>query len=202
MLTRVWAAASIAADERSESSELAPVAQSILFGHQEARKNVLNLIAANLKEEPGRQHQQAQRLDRVRRVSERWTDLLLAPLAEFCDLQAVAHDPARVRDFAEDRLDERDLPTAGRARALLSASLRAAFRQIMAWPSRSADLNSQIAAAVLTCLNFDSLDVSSGSLERPVCSWLLYARLAATTTDTERLVSDLIALERTLPQNS
>jgi hypothetical protein len=202
VLTRVWAAAAIAADGRSESSELAPVAQSILFGHHEARVNVLNLIAAHLQGKPGRHQQQAQRLDRVRRVSERWTDLLLAPLAEYCPPETVAHDPARVRDFAEDRIDEGDLPTAGRARALLSASLRTAFQRFSTWPSRNADLNSQIASAVLSCFDIDSLALSGGPLGGPTHSWLLFARLATATTDTERLVNDLLALERTLPQNS
>jgi hypothetical protein len=195
ILTRVWAATAIAADRRGETSELAPVAQSILFGHHEARVNVLNLIAADLKGRPGSRQRQAQRLDRVRRVSERWTDLLLAPLAKFCDLEAIAHDPPRVRDFAEDRIDERNSPTADRARAILNSSLHSAFHRFAAWPSRNADLNSQIAAAILTCLDLDSLDPASATWEGPLFSWLLQARLLNATNKTERLVNELLAPE-------
>jgi hypothetical protein len=196
ILTRVWAAAALASDRRGESTELAPVAQSILFGHHEARVNVLNLIAADLKGRPGSRQRQAQRLDRVRRVSERWTDLLLAPLAKFCDLEVIAHDPARVRDFAEDRIDERDSPTADRSRAILNSSLHSAFHRFAAWPNRNADLNSQIAAAILNCLNLDSLDPASTTLEGPLSSWLLQARLLNATNETERMVSDLLEADR------
>jgi hypothetical protein len=193
VLTRVWAAAAAAEDQRSELTEFAPIAHSILFGHQEARLRVLSFVTADLEGRPSRRQRQAQRLDRVRRVSERWTDLLLAPLADSCDLEAIAHNPARVRDFAADRIDERDSPIAGRARALLNLSLRSAFRRFSAWPSRNADLNSQIAAAILTCLNFDSFDAAGGPLEGQTYSWLLHARLATVTSDAERLVQDLLA---------
>jgi hypothetical protein len=196
ILTRVWAAAAIAADRRGETSELAPVAQSILFGHHEARVTVLNFIAADLKGRPGSRQRQAQRLDRVRRVSERWTDLLLAPLSAFCDLEAIAHDPARVRDFAEDRIDDRESPTGDRARAILNASLHSAFQRFSAWPSRNADLNSQIAAAILTCLNLDSLDPASTTFEGPLSSWLLQARLLNATNETERLVNGLLEADQ------
>jgi hypothetical protein len=192
VLTRVWAAAAEAEDQRSELTEFAPTAHSILFGHQEARSRVLNFMTTDLEGRPSRWQQQAQRLDRVRRVSERWTDLLLAPLADLCDLEAIAHDPARVRDFAADRIDERDAPTAKRARTILNLSLHSAFRRFSAWPSRNADLNSQIAAAILTCLNFDSLDPAGDPLEGQTYSWLLHARLSSATSDAERLVNDLL----------
>jgi hypothetical protein len=125
----------------------------------------------------------------------------LAPLAEFCDLESVAHDAARVRDFAEDRIDERDQPTAGRARALLSASLHAAFQQFSAWPSRNADLNSRIAAAIFTCLNFDSLSLPGGPFGGPTNPWLLFTRLSAATTDAERLINQLLMTDSVGPDH-
>jgi hypothetical protein len=202
VLTRVWAAAAAAEDQRTDRGEFAPIAHSVLFGHQEVRLRVLNVMTAELEGPASRRQRQAQRLDRVRRASERWTDLLLAPLADLCDLEAIAHDPARVRDFAADRIDERDAPTAKRARTILNLSLRSTFRRFSAWPSRNADLNSQIAAAILTCLNFDSLDPAGGLLEGPTYSWLLHARLSSATSDAERLVEDLLFPDRSVPNVS
>ncbi|HEV3417777.1 MAG TPA: hypothetical protein VG056_13210, partial [Pirellulales bacterium] len=69
ILTRVWTAAASASDEIARTSDLEPIAQSILFGHQEARQRVLNLIGAGL----DREASAAARLDKLRRVSERWT---------------------------------------------------------------------------------------------------------------------------------
>ncbi|HKD36592.1 MAG TPA: hypothetical protein VKB78_07320, partial [Pirellulales bacterium] len=168
ILTRVWSAAVSAADRANGTSDLAPAAQSVLFGHQEVRRRVLNLIAIGR----DRKERAAERLDRLRRVCERWTDLLLAPLSAFCDLKPLAHDVSRVADFSRDQHDERKATFSSRARQILHASLRATFRRAATAPSRNADLNSQIAAAIVACLDLERLDAAGVKLERPTYGWL------------------------------
>jgi hypothetical protein len=194
----MWAAAAAANDQMAGQSELGPVAQSVLFGHQEARHRVLSLIAAGRQRERCREGTplSAGRLDQLRRVCERWTDLLLAPLAKRCEIERFAHDPSRVADFANDRIDEPGSPHGLRARQILGASLRATFRGTSRAPSGNADLNEQIAAAILQCLNLERLEASGVRLESPTYGWLFHARVESAAGAAERMVADLLADER------
>jgi hypothetical protein len=188
ILTRVWTAAAAAADRSAQLSELSPVAHSIQFGHQEARHRVLNLIAAGHE----RDERSAGQLDQLRRVCERWTDLLLAPLAELCDLEPFAHDLARAADFARDRHDERQSRVGSAAREILNASLRSTFRRTSAMPSRNADLNAQIAATILACLDLERLEATDVRLENRTYVWLFHSRVLNAAADAERLVAGLL----------
>lgn len=188
ILTRVWAAAASAADRAIGSSELAPTAQSILFGHQEARRRVLNVIADG----HHRKERWAEKLDRLRRVCERWTDLLLAPLSEFCELASFAHDPSRAADFSRDHRDETKQSLSSRARQILHASLRATFRRVTAVPSRNADLNAQIAVSIIACLDLERLDAAGVTLETPTYGWLFQARVTNSARNVEQMVDELL----------
>jgi hypothetical protein len=188
ILARVWTAAAAASDRSARLSELSPVAHSILFGHQEARRRVLNLIATGHE----RDERTAGQLDQLRRVCERWTDLLLAPLAELCDLGPFAHDLARAADFARDRHDERQSRVGSAAREILNASLRSTFRRTSAMPSRNADLNAQIAATILACLNLERLEATDVRLESRTYCWLFHSRVLNAAADAERLVAGLL----------
>ena len=187
ILTRVWTGAVAAADRRAGGDELSPAARSILFGHAEARQRVLQRIAAD----PDRPPRSASRLDQLRRVCERWTDLLLAPLAGICDVAAIAHDAARVADFAQDRRDAQRL-VAAQARGLLDASLRSTFRRWPAPPTGNADLNSQIAAAIMACLDCEQLDRPGSRPESVTYAWLFQARVTSAAAAAQRLVDELL----------
>jgi hypothetical protein len=192
ILTRVWTAAAAAADRAVQISELWPVSHSILFGHQEARRRVLNLIAAGHE----RDERSAGQLDQLRRVCERWTDLLLAPLAELCDLEPVAHNPSRAADFARDRLDERKSGVVSKAREILNASLKSTFRRSSAAPSLNADLNAQIASAIFACLNLERLEAAGVRLESLTYGWLFQSRVMNLAAGAESLVAGLLAEDR------
>jgi hypothetical protein len=188
ILTRIWTAATAASDQTVQASDLEPIAQSILFGHQEARHRVLNLIAAGI----DREASEAARLDKLRRVCERWTDLLLAPLAALCKIGDFAHDPARVDDFAQDRLDEGNSPFAPRAREILSASLQSTFRHGPFSPTSTADLNASIAASIFACLGAECFEAPGVRLGSLTYGWLFHARVLNATSDAQRLVAELL----------
>ncbi len=197
VLTRVWAAAAMASDAAASTSELGPVTQSILFGHLEARRRVLDYIAAVDKRRPEREAKRPIRqLDQLRRICERWTDLLLAPLADWCDLESLAHDASRVTDFAQDRADDRDSEFDSRARAILAASLRVAFRRTGGGSTGNADLNADVAAAILRCLNLEQLEAAGVELDRSAFGWLFLARVAAAAQAAEQMVADLLGEQR------
>jgi hypothetical protein len=187
ILTRVWAAAASAADLADGSSEMSPTAGSILFGHQEARRRVLNLIAAG----HDRKERAAERLDRLRRVCERWTDLLLAPFVDLCELTPFAHNPSRVADFSDDHRDERKAKLTSRARQILHASLRSTFQRATTVPSGNADLNAIIADAIVACLDLERLDAAGVRLETPTYGWLFHTRVINSTRSVEQMVEEL-----------
>src|SRR5262245_46816599 len=98
LLARLWAAAATAYDAAHSEQDLSPVARNVLNGHLEARQRLLSLLA------DGRviALPEASKLDQLRRRIERWTDMLLAHLADSIDIAEFAFEPGRAADFAED----------------------------------------------------------------------------------------------------
>jgi hypothetical protein len=186
MLTRVWTAALCAYDRRRGSDEVEPVARSVFIGHIEARHRVLTMIVRT----PVVDSEAAVKLNRLRRRTERWTDLLVGHLAGDYDTSEFAFDPARAKEFARD-LRQRNGWRGGRlVWPLLMASLRAAFRQILCNESPNAELNAQIAAGILSCFPRDVFD--STGLMRSL--WLM--RLSNMAEDTQGKIDDLLQLDR------
>jgi len=185
VLTRVWTAVLCAYDRRQGIHQAEPIARSVLIGHMEARHRVLTLLVRG----PGISAEAALKLNQLRRRTERWTDMLVGYLAGAYDVGEFAIDPARAEDFAEDLHYQSQLKGGRHVWPLVLASLRAAFRQGLAPSSPNADLNAEIAAAVLSCFQSDLFD-STGLLRS---LWL--TRLYNTTNDAQGLLEDLLSLE-------
>lgn len=98
MLTRVWSTVLVAHDERRQSGVARAAVDAVFRGQQEARHEVLALLAD---EEPLALADQIS-LDRFRRRMERWTDALLGPLAVDYGIDEFAFDPQRAREFSHD----------------------------------------------------------------------------------------------------
>ncbi len=192
MLTRVWTAVLCAYDRHHRGDEAEPAARSVLIGHMEARHRVLTLMVRG----PGIDAEAALKLNRLRRRTECWTDLLVGHLAGRYAVSEFAFDPQRARDFAQD-LRDRGQRRGGRHQwPLVLASLRTAFRQALSAPSPNAELNARIATGILSCFPADLFD--STGLMRSL--WLM--RLTNVTEDTQGMIEDLLALETSavLPQ--
>jgi len=184
LFTRVWTALCIVSDQHFRQTHLEPVARSVLFGHMEARNRVLTLLvktqnAAGL---------EGARMNRLRSRVERWTDLLLAQLIDHHDVSEMAFQPQRAGEFNADRRHEQASLPPQRARELTLAALHAAFARNLSVDSPNADLNRQIASAVLASFPpgvFDAAGCSSRV-------WLL--RLDQVTDDMQELVAELLCV--------
>ncbi len=185
VLTRVWTAVISAHDRHRGTDEAEPIARSVLIGHLEARHRVLTLLVGG----PSIGAEEAVKLNRLRRRTERWTDLLIGYLAGLDDVSEFAVDPYRARDFAEDLRYQSRLKGGRFAWPLLLASLRAAFKQGLGPTSPNEDLNAQIAVSILSCFRSELFD-STGLFQS---LWL--KRLTYVSDDAQGMIEDLLAID-------
>jgi hypothetical protein len=188
ILTRVCTGFWAAFDRQRGSREAEPLARSVWVGHLEARHSVLNLLARG----NGLPDAEAAALDRLRRASERWSDLLLAPFATLGEVTDLAHDPERLADFADDVVDDRQCRTLGRSRHLWSASRIEAFASCRRLTTFNADLNAQIAASVLACFDLDGCDPALTPGLSAFSRSLLCERLTTVASDAELWIAGLL----------
>ncbi len=185
ILTRVWAAVACTHDRLLCTDQLEPIARSVLIGHLEARHRVLTLLVR----QSSIDSEEAVKLNRLRRRTERWTDMLVGYLMGLFDVGQFAIDPQRARDFAEDLSFQNHLPGGRHAWPLLQASLQAAFQQGLSPTSPNPELNRQIANSILSCFPPELFDGSG----IPRSAWL--TRIANTTTDAVGMIDQLLALD-------
>ncbi len=169
ILTRVWACLSAALGHATGQDDAALIARSVMSGHTEARYRALRLLVAGTHLSPPI----ALELNRLRRKSERWTDLLLGRVAKAGDAGLYAFEPQRVADFAIDT------ETDGTAWSLVRAGARAAFAAKICERSPNSDVNADVAAAILACLPSGSF-LDSGLIQSPAL-----ARLRQVVSDRE-----------------
>ncbi len=182
MLTRTWAAVTFAHDRYHQVEEIGPITRSVLVGHVEVRHRALRLLVRW----PEPEGTEAVRLNRLRRQTERWTDLLLGYLLGLDDVAEFAFDPQRARDFAEDLSYRNQWQTCGQAWTLVQGSLRETFGRDPDRATPNADLNTAIATGVMACFPAELCEPSSmfGSL------WLL--RMAHLAEDTQHLIAEAL----------
>jgi DNA-directed RNA polymerase specialized sigma24 family protein len=184
-LTRVWAAIGSAIDGRQGKSAVEPIARSTLIGHLEARNRALQLIVFG----HGLGAEDAVELNRLRRRVERWTDLMLGYVLLEHPVNEFAFDRSRADEFAEDLRHERKVGTDSRAWQLVHSSLQVAFEKESRQVAASAELNQQIAAAVMGCLGEDLFD-SLGLLKS---RWQI--RLTQVANDAQGMLTELLSTE-------
>ena len=182
VLTRVWTAVMCGYDRHRGTDRMEPVVRSVLIGHLEARHRVLTLLVGG----PGIDAEQAVKLNRLRRSTERWTDMLVGYLGGLYGTGEFAIDPERASDFAEDLSYRSRLEGGRHAWPLIQASLRAGFARGLTPHSPNADLNHKIAVSILACFQPEVFDGTG--LFRSV--WL--TRLTNVTSDAQGLIDDLI----------
>ncbi len=153
-LTRVWAAVLCAHDRFHNLAESAPIARSVMLGHQEARNRTLTFLLRSF----GYNAEAAVQLNTLRRRVERWTDLLIGYIAGEHDIEEFAFEPSRARDFAEELHFQSGHSGGRHAWPLVLVSLRAAFKQGLSPRSPNEDLNSRIACSVLSCFQSELFD--------------------------------------------
>lgn len=182
ILTRVWAAFAVVAERNETEKRIEPIARSVYVGHLEARQRLLRYLV----DENELDNRQAHALDRVRRNTERWTDMLLGYLMLEHDVTDFAFEAGRVHDFAEgaetEAKDENDVYTW----SLLKTSLTAAFGPDRTAVLPNSDLNQEILYGVFSTFGPDFYDAigSFASLWR--------CRLDHIANDAELMIQQLI----------
>lgn len=166
ILTRVWSAVLSGHDSHWGTSDAEPIGRSVLVGHQEARHRALTLLVQG----PGINSHEALELNRLRRRAERWTDLLLGQVLLVADSSPLAFDVELAQEFADELRGQPAWQPGGGAWPLALSSLRASFRPTPHSASPYADLNAQIASAVVAALPPEAFDSAGIPLPAWICS--------------------------------
>jgi hypothetical protein len=164
ILSRVVAAITVAHDERYGVNESAPVARNIFTAHLDVKRRAIALIVA-----PHRNAEQADDFLALRRQCDRWTDMLLAYLTPHVAVDEFAANPARVGDFAYDARGHLQAGISSEmVLTMIVAGMRSSLARLSVGRSPNADLNLEIATAVLAGFAPDFFD-SHGHLRS---TWL------------------------------
>jgi hypothetical protein len=191
MLTRVWSSLLAAVDYNTGSGDAQPVAANVLASHLNASNRVLSIISNPPDQSPTSRTD----LNRLRRLSERWTDLLLGSLGSLVRIADFAHDAARAEEFSQDFSRGQQPGLRKRAWNLLAASLRETFDQHLKTATPNADLNSRIGGAVLSCFPVQVFD-STGQYHS---LWNL--RISTLAAEAQMLVDELLAADSPVRQH-
>ncbi len=182
MLARLMGGVCCGWDAERVIEQASPLVRNIMAGQLEARHRALNLMVYG----HGLRVEEAVALNRLRRRSERWTDLLLSLLPDPQQAAEFSFDADRMRDFAEPKETGSG---AQLRRALIVATLRMSFQDGLSWVTPNADLNRRIAAGILGCFSERLFD-TTGLLKS---LWL--QRLAEAASDTQVLIDELLSTE-------
>ncbi|HVU90409.1 MAG TPA: hypothetical protein VHD36_24000 [Pirellulales bacterium] len=177
VLARVWGGV-ITAHDRQTGEDAGSVARTVLLGQHEAQNRAMSMLVNS----PLIDAATAQRLDRLRRRAECWSDLLVGFISMTHDVCEFGSNAERARDFADDFRDE-----GPQAWSLMFASLRASFATAFDRPSPNADLNGEIAAGIVLCFQPEIFD--STGLLRPL--WI--SRLQHATNETQCMIDALFS---------
>ncbi len=133
-------------------------------------------------------------LNRLRRRTERWTDMLLGYIAADTDVNSFGYDQARVREFGNDIRGERGSTNKSASwTMLLETALEAFGSQLVSEPA-NADLNRDIANAVMASFGDELFD--QNALINPMWE----SRIIHLADDTQQLVEQLLSPETPIIQ--
>lgn len=165
LLTRVWATNWTISDRLLGRRDVERVMSNSLQGLSRVRRDVLLLMVRNWR---GPAEDCVSRLDRFRRRSERWADLLIASPAAEHDVWDFAVEIDRARDFGEEDWSRR-AGAANPVSLLVSAGLRVMFGT--SWPRGccTSEPFAELLSAIPVTLPPQAF-AADGSL-RPVWDW-------------------------------
>jgi hypothetical protein len=154
ILTRVWAATLTAADRHRKDAAGGPIARHTLKSHTEARNRSLTLMANGLQVPIAKMSQ----VDRLRRKSERWSDLLIGHLVLNYQLDEFAFECNRSIEFGQSQMREIVSATDEPVWEFVLAGVRLAFSSVDAVVAPSDVWNRRVVRSVLGSFPADSFD--------------------------------------------
>ncbi len=180
VLTRVFAAVAAGIDDARGEVEAAPVVRSVLISHTEARVRGLRALLNGR----GVPANDAIELNRLRKRTERWTDILVGSLSRYANVADFAAEPDRAREFAADFSGEKSWQETQTEWALVLASLRTSLAVLWREYQSSEDWNARLAESVIGCFDPGMFD-ETGAFRS-----LWTTRLLAVADDTQALLDD------------
>ena len=123
MLTRVWSTVLLGVDRHTGRDDLSRVARNAVSGLLQVRQGVMS----RLLQQSDSSAAQVAAIERVRRCSDRWTDLLIGNLAGRHDLFEFVFDVERAKDFATESIEYDPATGPHPVEHLVAAGLRMAF---------------------------------------------------------------------------
>ena len=123
MLTRVWSTVLRGVDLHTGRDDLSRVARNAVSGLLQVRHGVMS----RLLQQPDSSAAEVAEIERVRRRSDRWTDLLIGNLAGSRELFEFAFDVERAKDFATESIEYDPATGPHPVEHLVAAGLRMAF---------------------------------------------------------------------------
>lgn len=123
LLARVWSTVLLGVDSQTGKNDLSRVARNAVSGLLQVRHVVMSLLVQQAEST----HSRIAEIERLRRRSDRWTDLLIGNLAGQHDLFEFAFDVERARDFALESQEYHPATGPHPIDHLVTAGLRMAF---------------------------------------------------------------------------
>ena len=123
MVARIWTLLLLARDRAQNVDRIRPVAHNVFLGHLSVRHKSLGVVL----NDPRICQDDLTAIDRIRKATERWTDMLCCPLMDEFDLWQYAFHEDKAREFFEDRVDHASLNHRSRAWVLILAGMRHSF---------------------------------------------------------------------------
>lgn len=123
LLARVWSTVLLGVDQNTGHDDLSRIARNAVSGLLQVRHGVMS----RLLQQPNSLASQVAEIERLRRRSDRWTDLLIGNLAGGRDLFDFAFDVERAKDFATESMEYDPATGPHPVEHLMTAGLRMAF---------------------------------------------------------------------------
>lgn len=125
MLARVWTVLMMARDRYQNTDRVHPVAHNVFLGHLSVRHKALSVVLTDSR----LHHDDLVAIDKLRRATERWTDLLCCSLMGRYDLWKYAFNEETAREFYEERRNQQSMDHRSRVWVLILAGMRHTFQQ-------------------------------------------------------------------------
>jgi len=191
MLTRLWAATVLTHDLFHQSDELHGLAHSIHICHIEAKNRAIRVML----EGQSFNEEAFEKMNRLRRRMERWTDLFLGQLPSAETASKFAFDPKRVIDFNREQRESVGPEFVTRQKILTASFTTEMLREAIPYAANP-DANRDIAAGILNCFPADRFD-SYGLPKSIRTIWLEKSQ-----ADTQLLVDRLVKFENDIETRS
>ena len=184
VLTRVWSATVLNHDWYHQKDEMHGLAHSIHVSHIEAKSRAIRILLN------GRSANEAafDRMNKLRRRVERWTDMFLGQLPQGDQSSVFGFDRNRVIDFNREQRETLGPEYLTRQRVLAASFATDIVRDQIPY-SANPDLNRDIASGILACFPPDRFD-SNGLPKSARMIWLEKSQ-----TDTQMLLDHLVDFE-------